>query len=151
MSEIERSQAAARLHEIAEKIRTGEYRMEREEHFFERGQLVITINLPFELPKRSGEGMGETPEHAHTAKVRLDGPTDPDLRGVVSGSLMADGVPIETPKNQAIDRSDAADAKRLRWILNGQGYFMEEAGLCGHPCDEAEQDDARMRIDAAMD
>lgn len=50
-----------------------------------------------------------------------------------------------------VDRSDAADAARLRWLLNGNGYFMEEQYLCGHaPCDDEEQDDAREKIDAAM-
>jgi len=51
-----------------------------------------------------------------------------------------------------IDRSDAADAARMRWLLNGNGYFMEEEMLCGHgPTDEAEQDKARLQIDAAME
>jgi hypothetical protein len=50
-----------------------------------------------------------------------------------------------------IDRSDAADAKRLRWMLAGNGYFLEERMLCGHPpCDEREQDDARQEIDETM-
>jgi hypothetical protein len=48
--------------------------------------------------------------------------------------------------------NDAADAKRMRWLLNGNGYFMEEEGLCG--CKEAStQDDqeyARKCIDEAM-
>lgn len=49
------------------------------------------------------------------------------------------------------DQSDAADAKRLRWLLNGNGYFMEERGLCGHPpCDEDEQLEARKEIDIQM-
>lgn len=47
-----------------------------------------------------------------------------------------------------LDRSDTADAARFRWILNGNGYFMEEESLCGHgPCSEEEQDDARLAID----
>lgn len=50
-----------------------------------------------------------------------------------------------------IDKSDAADAKRMRWMLSGHGYFMEEEFLCGHdPCGEVEQNDARRRIDEAM-
>jgi hypothetical protein len=49
-----------------------------------------------------------------------------------------------------VDRSDAADARRFRWLLAGNGYFMEEQMLCGHaPCDEKEQDEAREQIDAA--
>lgn len=50
-----------------------------------------------------------------------------------------------------VDKSIEADAKRMRWLLNGNGYFMEELHLCGHaPCDEKEQDDARREIDEAM-
>lgn len=48
----------------------------------------------------------------------------------------------------AIDKSDAADAARFRWLLEGNGYYMEEEFLCGHmPTDEAERDRARQRID----
>ncbi len=47
-----------------------------------------------------------------------------------------------------VDRSDAADARRLRRMLGGHGYFLEEEGICGHgPGDE---DQARRSIDAAM-
>ena len=50
-----------------------------------------------------------------------------------------------------VDRSDEADARRLRWVLDGNGYFMEEQMLCGHPpCDDEEKDDARRAIDEAM-
>lgn len=50
-----------------------------------------------------------------------------------------------------VDKSEAADAKRMRWILAGNGYFMEEEMLCGHkPCDEYEQNEARRIIDEAM-
>jgi len=50
-----------------------------------------------------------------------------------------------------IDRSDAADARRFRWLLDGNGYYMEENFLCGHPpTDKSERDDARRRIDADM-
>jgi hypothetical protein len=52
---------------------------------------------------------------------------------------------------EQVDRSDAADAKRMRWLLDGNGYFMEEERLCGHkPCDEDEQDHARRLIDQEM-
>ena len=50
-----------------------------------------------------------------------------------------------------MDRSDAADAKRMRWLLNGNGYFMEEQMLCGavrHS--QREQDEARITIDEKM-
>jgi hypothetical protein len=50
-----------------------------------------------------------------------------------------------------VDVSTEADAKRMLWILNGNGYFMEERTLCGHaPCDEEEQNEARREIDLAM-
>lgn len=50
-----------------------------------------------------------------------------------------------------VDKSIEADAKRMRWLLDGRGYFMEEEGLCGDgPCSEQEQDDARRAIDEAM-
>lgn len=46
---------------------------------------------------------------------------------------------------QNIDRSSIADARRFRWIVDGNGYYLEEAGLCGHgPGDE---DEARQKID----
>ena len=49
------------------------------------------------------------------------------------------------------NRSDFADAQRLRWMLAGHGYFMEEQMLCGHPpTSEDEQDAARREIDEAM-
>jgi hypothetical protein len=49
------------------------------------------------------------------------------------------------------DTSEAADAARMRWILQGNGYFMEESGLCGRgPCDEDETNDARNAIDERM-
>lgn len=50
-----------------------------------------------------------------------------------------------------VDDSEAADAARMRWMLQGNGYFMEEAGLCGHgPCDEQDMNDARREIDKRM-
>ena len=43
------------------------------------------------------------------------------------------------------------DAKRMRWMLAGNGYFMEEQGICGHwPCSEREQNEARVQIDEAI-
>jgi len=42
------------------------------------------------------------------------------------------------------------DAERMRWLLAGDGYFMEEESLCGHgPCSDIEQDAARAKIDEA--
>jgi len=54
------------------------------------------------------------------------------------------------PEN--IDRSVSADAMRFRWLLNGNGYFMEESSLCGHsPCEQAEKDSYRIAIDKEME
>jgi hypothetical protein len=49
-----------------------------------------------------------------------------------------------------LDKSDAADAARLRWMLSGNGYFLEEEGLCGHSSDE-ETDRGRRAIDRRME
>lgn len=50
-----------------------------------------------------------------------------------------------------MDKSDSADAARFRWLLEGNGYFMEENYLCGHfPTSETERDKARAEIDSAM-
>jgi hypothetical protein len=50
-----------------------------------------------------------------------------------------------------LDRSEEADAARFRWLLAGNGYFMEENYLCGPSRDSPEdQDEARRRIDEAM-
>ena len=47
--------------------------------------------------------------------------------------------------------NDADDAARLRWMLAGNGYFMEEEMLCGHgPCSDQEQAEARRRMDEQM-
>jgi hypothetical protein len=55
-------------------------------------------------------------------------------------------------KEIPVDRSEKADAERFRWLLDGNGYFMEEEGLCPHfkKGDKSEQDQARMKIDEAM-
>jgi len=52
------------------------------------------------------------------------------------------------------DKSTESDAKRMRWLLSGNGYFLEEQmlyGGYGGPCSDAEQDRARAEIDAAME
>ena len=47
-----------------------------------------------------------------------------------------------------LDKNIEADARRMRFLLDGHGYFMEERGLCGFgPCDEEEKDSARKEID----
>lgn len=56
--------------------------------------------------------------------------------------------------DDAVDRSDAADARRMRWLLAGNGYFMEEESLCGPwqpPGDGKEADRARRAIDREME
>ena len=50
-----------------------------------------------------------------------------------------------------IDRSIGADAKRFRWLLDGNGYFMEEEMLCSpHSHTEEDKDKARIAIDRQM-
>lgn len=52
---------------------------------------------------------------------------------------------------EGVDKSAEADAKRLRWLLSGNGYFLEEERMCGHaPCSLEEMDRARRAIDLAM-
>jgi hypothetical protein len=48
-----------------------------------------------------------------------------------------------------LDTSNNADAARLRWMLNGNGYFLEEAGLCGRGFG-TDADQARREIDKQM-
>jgi hypothetical protein len=62
-------------------------------------------------------------------------------------------IPIKTGGMEinGADTSDAADAARFRWLLEGNGYFMEETGLCGiGPCDQTEKNEARLEIDKEM-
>jgi len=60
-------------------------------------------------------------------------------------------LPLASENDKEIDRSIEADAKRFRWLLDGNGYFMEEAGFCGHEsCDDKEKDEARIAIDEMM-
>jgi hypothetical protein len=47
-----------------------------------------------------------------------------------------------------VDRSDKADAKRFRWLLKGNGFYMEQNSLCGNwEPNEEDHDDARKMID----
>jgi len=50
-----------------------------------------------------------------------------------------------------VDRSDKADAERFRWLLKGNGFYMEQNSLCGdwEPSEE-EHDDARKTIDCEI-
>jgi hypothetical protein len=47
-----------------------------------------------------------------------------------------------------IDRSEAADAARFRWLIAGNSYWLEEWGVAGHG--PGEEDDARELIDEWM-
>lgn len=51
-----------------------------------------------------------------------------------------------------LNKSDAADAKRLRWLLDGNGYFLEENQMCGLGglTTEGEKDEARKVIDIGI-
>ena len=56
--------------------------------------------------------------------------------------------PVDPSK---VDASETADARRFRWLLEGNGYFLEEEMLCGHaPCSEMEKAQCRAAIDAEM-
>ena len=47
---------------------------------------------------------------------------------------------------------DEADAARFRWLLNGNGYFMEEEYLCGPGRNsEIDKAEARQKIDAEIE
>jgi hypothetical protein len=53
----------------------------------------------------------------------------------------------------AVLSSAEGDAKRFLWLLQGNGFFMEENCLCGPGTDHddsGEQDRARKAIDKAM-
>ncbi len=51
--------------------------------------------------------------------------------------------------NIEIDRSIEADAKRFRWLLDGNGYFLEMEDLPGGS-DPKEQDEVCIAIDEMM-
>ena len=44
-------------------------------------------------------------------------------------------------------RAVVADAERMRWILAGNGYFLEESSLPGSSDDARERDFVRQKID----
>lgn len=54
-------------------------------------------------------------------------------------------------KKANISDTNAAAAGRFRWLLNGNGYFLEEGMLCGHDPDEDEKRMARFLIDIEME
>jgi len=50
-----------------------------------------------------------------------------------------------------VNTSVKSDAKRMRWLLSGHGYFMEENYLCGYiPCNKEERNYARIVIDKGI-
>lgn len=49
--------------------------------------------------------------------------------------------------NRAMIEALAADARRYRWLCDGNGYFMEEAHLCASTNDKQRAD---LQIDEAM-
>ncbi len=64
---------------------------------------------------------------------------------------MREGTLKKSSQNLFVDRSEAADARRFRHLLDGNGYFMEENMICGHgPCSQGERDEARRQIDSHM-
>lgn len=54
-------------------------------------------------------------------------------------------------RKHVVSKEVVDDAARFRWLLNGNGYFMEHEYLCGggHSTEE-ERAEARRKIDAAM-
>jgi hypothetical protein len=55
---------------------------------------------------------------------------------------------LDKSEEPELDKSEEADAERFRWLLDGNGYFMEEEYLCGHdPVSEKDKDEARKKID----
>lgn len=66
-------------------------------------------------------------------------------------AISNEAVKLFDARSSARENLDASDAKRFRWLLAGNGYFMEEEMLCGHgPCSEEEKNEARQKIDEAM-
>ena len=53
----------------------------------------------------------------------------------------------DIPKD--IDRSESADAARLRWLMRGNGYLLENEGASGAK-DGSEDDYIRYIIDSEM-
>lgn len=49
-----------------------------------------------------------------------------------------------------LDRSDAADAARFRWIINGHGWLLEGFCLGAYSDDPSALDEARRAIDERM-
>ena len=81
--------------------------------------------------------------HQEPAEGLTWGPPKRSTKENVMGNILDD--------IKVIDRTDQADAERFRWMLAGNGYFMEENLLCGHdPVSTSEADDAVKMIDEQM-
>ena len=90
---------------------------------------------------------GEIPSPLPAFLSRLDvNPMD----AIGNGLSESDAEEIAHEEANPLDRSDSADAARFRWLLAGNGYFMEEQSLCGHVDDRNESDYARREIDDAI-
>lgn len=74
-----------------------------------------------------------------------------ELQGYQQGADVeaqaADEARAEVRKLKAENEALRKDAGRYHWLCNGNGYFMEENGLCGHTPDKAKAD---AEIDEAM-
>lgn len=90
--------------------------------------------------------------------VGLDGFTIEDLAKHYPGVSVAihvkdgdDWVPVRMEEVKRL-RECEADAKRMRWLLDGNGYFMEDSYLCsGAIFDEEDKRKARQMIDSEME
>jgi hypothetical protein len=56
---------------------------------------------------------------------------------------------VQKDKDQRI--LDRADAERFRWLIDGNGYFMEEAHLCSYLSSDQDKAEARAAIDKMIE
>lgn len=75
------------------------------------------------------------------------------LRSIVESQCPDVRVAVPTPyvpeRIAVPDRSVDADARRMRWLLAGNGYYLEECCLPGGPSD-VKQDGVRVALDMAI-
>ena len=83
-------------------------------------------------------------------KTFAESVTSPFVRA--KPDVIVDPVAVDLPAWPKRDPElTLADAKRMAWLLDGNGYFMEHEYLCGHhPASEKQQAEARRAIDEAM-
>ena len=108
-----------------------------------------------EARNRSESSIAYWQTKAEEAEAKLQQARDEELEKCVKYLAERKGLASLSRQLRAAlrspDTSEAADAARMRWILQGNGYFMEESGLCGSgPCNEDEMNDARSAIDERM-